>query len=174
MPRIRRNLTFANVMACAAVFIALGGVAYAAATISGKNIINHSITGKDIKKASIPLTALKNIPEGKAGPAGPAGAPGSALAYAHVNADGTLDSANSRNIASTKLTAQPGYYCVLPSVAVHNVIADGDGGLTGRIVNTSFEDHVTSCPDGAASVETFKFNTNKFEFVDSSFYIVFN
>lgn len=179
MSWFRSKLSFANVTAFIALFIALGGAAYAAG-ITGDSIVNHSITGKDIKKGSIPLTALKKLPvgeEGKRGPAGPAGspgpagAPGSAVAFAHVNADGTLDVANSKNIAATSLTAQPGYYCVLPSVPVKSVIADSDGDLVGRIVNTSFEDFVTSCPPGAASVEIHKEGGG---FVDNAFFIVFN
>jgi hypothetical protein len=180
MSRFRIRPSFANVTAFVALFIALGGAAYAAGTINGKSIIDHSITGKDIKKGSIPLTALKKLPvgdqgpkgaTGPGGPAGPTGASGSAVAYAHVNADGTLDAANSKNIASTKLTAQPGYYCVLPSVPVKNVIAGGDGGLVGRVYNSSFEDFVTSCPDGAASVEIMKAAGG---FIDSAFFVVFN
>lgn len=183
MARLRKRLSFANVTAFIALFVALGGAAYAAGTISGKSIVDHSITGKDIKQGSIPLTALKKLPvgpegpkgatgpAGPAGPKGPTGAPGSAVAYAHVNADGTLDEENSKNIASTKLTAQPGYYCVLPSVPVSNVIADGDGGLVGHVFDASFEDHVTSCPDGAATVEEIKVGGG---FVNGAFYIVFN
>jgi hypothetical protein len=186
MSRFRIRPSFANLTAFVALFIALGGAAYAAGTINGKSIVDHSITGKDIKQGSIPLTALKKIPVGQqgqrgpagpagpvgsAGAAGPAGAAGSAVAYAHVNADGTLDAAKSKNIASTKLTAQPGYYCVLPSVPVKSVIADGDGGLVGRIYDSSFEDFITSCPEGAASVEIVKAGGG---FVDSAFYIVFN
>jgi hypothetical protein len=180
MTPLRKRLSFANVTAFIALFVALGGAAFAAGTISGKSIVDHSITGKDIKQGSIPLSALKKLPVGQegpkgatgpAGPVGPAGAPGSAVAYAHVNADGTLDAGNSKNIASTKLTAQPGYYCVLPSVPVKNVVADGDGGLVGRFYNASFEDFVTSCPEGAASVEIVKAGGG---FVDSAFFIVFN
>lgn len=189
MSRLRSRLSFANVLAFAALFIALGGAAYAAGTVNGKSIVDHSITGKDIKQGSIPVTALKKIPTGPqglrgpigpagpagsagaAGAAGPAGAPGSAVAYAHVNADGTLDAANSKNIASTNLTAQPGYYCVLPSVPVKNVITSGEGGLVGRVYDSSFEDHVTSCPEGAASVEEVKIGGG---FVNGAFYIVFN
>lgn len=174
MQRLRSKLSFANVTAFAALFIALGGGAYAAGTINGGNIINGTITGKDIKKGSIPLTALKKLPVGTPGPAGAPGAPGapgSALAYGHVNADGSLDAANSKNISLTKLTAQPGYYCVSASVPVKNVLVGGDGGLVGRVYNASFEDFITSCPDGAASVEIQK---NSGGFTNSAFFIVFN
>ena len=52
MQGLRSRLTYANVMASIAVFIALGGAAWAAATINGKDVINESLTGKDIKDHS--------------------------------------------------------------------------------------------------------------------------
>ena len=49
---IGSRLTYANVMATIAVFIALGGVAWAAATINGKDVVDESLTGRDIKNHS--------------------------------------------------------------------------------------------------------------------------
>jgi hypothetical protein len=48
----------------------------AAKLITGKEIKNHSITGKDVKKKSLPLSVLKTTPVGKQGPKGAAGAKG--------------------------------------------------------------------------------------------------
>ena len=175
MQRLRSKLSFANVTAFIALFVALSGAAYAANSINGKDIINGSITGKDIKQGSIPLTALKKLPVGTPGPAGTPGAPGapgSALAYAHVNADGTLDAANSKNVGATKLTVQPGYFCVSPTVPVKNVIAGGDGSLVGYVFNASFEDFITSCPEGAATVEVHKASDGTP--VNADFFILFN
>lgn len=174
MQRLRSKLSFANVTAFIALFVALSGAAYAANSINGKDIINGSITGKDIKQGSIPLTALKKLPVGTPGPAGAPGAPGapgSALAYGHVLANGTLDPANSKNIAATKQTAQPNYYCVTPSVPAKSVVVGGDGGLVGNVYNASFNDFITSCPDGAASVEIFKVGGGG---ASKDFFIVFN
>lgn len=47
--RLRGRLTYANVMATAAVFIALGGTSYAAISISGKDIRNRTITAKKVR-----------------------------------------------------------------------------------------------------------------------------
>jgi hypothetical protein len=78
----RRRLTYANVMATIAVFAALGGGAYAAAKITGRDVVNRSLTGKDIKKRSVPLNRLKRrlAPgrRGAEGPQGPKGDPGPA------------------------------------------------------------------------------------------------
>ena len=57
--RIRSKLTYANVMATMAMFVALGGSSYAAITITGKNVKNGSLTGKDIKRNSIGGKAVK-------------------------------------------------------------------------------------------------------------------
>ncbi len=54
MERLRRRLSYANVMATIAVFLALGGGAYAAVNITGRDVVNRSLTGKDIKKRSVP------------------------------------------------------------------------------------------------------------------------
>lgn len=172
MNSIKRRLSFANIIACIALFAALsGGVAWAAGSIGSKQIKDHSITGKDIKKGSIPLTALKKIP---AGTPGPAGAPGSALAYAHVLANGALDTANSKNISATKQVGSGGYYCVTPSVAVHGSVVSGDGGTTPAVYNSSFEDPLTSCPEGAAVVEVFRLEGGTFKSPQRQFFIVFN
>ena len=48
-----RKLTYANVMASIAVFVALGGGAYAAATIDSRDVRNNSLTGKDVKNESL-------------------------------------------------------------------------------------------------------------------------
>ena len=64
-------------MATIAVFIALGGGAYAAVKITGRDVANRSLTGKDIKKRSVALNRLKGRPargpQGEAGPQGPKG-----------------------------------------------------------------------------------------------------
>src|SRR4051794_15808011 len=53
LDKVRRRLTYANVMATAAVFIALGGSSYAALTISGSDIRNRSIAGKKLKRNTV-------------------------------------------------------------------------------------------------------------------------
>jgi hypothetical protein len=50
---LRRHLTYANVMATIAVFVALGSGSYAAVTITGRDVKNGSLTGKDVKRNSL-------------------------------------------------------------------------------------------------------------------------
>ena len=106
---IRTRLTYANVMATVAVFIALGGSSYAALTITGKNVKNSSLSGRDIKNNSVTGKDVKGIrsadvtdrsllakdfapaqlPKGEKGEKGDTGAPAAAL-WAMVNSNGTL------------------------------------------------------------------------------------
>jgi hypothetical protein len=59
LAKLRAHLTYANVMATAAVFIALGGGAYAAASINGKLLKNRSVTAKKLKKNTLTGTEIK-------------------------------------------------------------------------------------------------------------------
>jgi hypothetical protein len=53
MRALRDRLTYANVMATVAVFIAIGGTSYAAIRISGRQIKPHTITARQIKANSL-------------------------------------------------------------------------------------------------------------------------
>jgi hypothetical protein len=53
LDKLRQHITYANVMATIAVFIALGGTSYAALTISGSDIRNRSIAGKKMKRNTL-------------------------------------------------------------------------------------------------------------------------
>jgi len=80
----------AMIVACLALFVALGGVGYAAATINGKDIKNGTVTTKKLKNGTVTnakvkksslqanrLTArARNALKGNAGPQGPQGVPG--------------------------------------------------------------------------------------------------
>ena len=70
-----RGLTYSNVMASAAVFIALGGSSYAAVKITGDDVRNGSLTGKDVRDGSLRAADLRPGVL-KAGPQGPKGDPG--------------------------------------------------------------------------------------------------
>lgn len=104
LARFRSQLTYANVMATIAVFIALGGTSYAALKVTGKNVPKDALTGADIKNLtgkdvtneSLTGADIKNLtsgdilngsllaedfglgqlPKGDTGPAGPEGPEG--------------------------------------------------------------------------------------------------
>ena len=56
---IRRRLTYANVMATLAVFIALGGSSYAALSVTGRNVKNGSLTFRDLRRDTLGGSRIK-------------------------------------------------------------------------------------------------------------------
>jgi hypothetical protein len=50
----------ALVISLVALFVSLGGVGFAAVTITGKNVKNSSLTGKDVKNSSLTGSDVKN------------------------------------------------------------------------------------------------------------------
>jgi hypothetical protein len=93
MRNLAARITYANVVATLALFIALGGTAWAAATITSAEVKDRSLIARDIKLASLTGAEVKNgsLAEadlsaaakaslkgaaGATGPAGPAGANG--------------------------------------------------------------------------------------------------
>jgi hypothetical protein len=57
--RLVRHLTFSNVIALIALFVALGGAAYAGSKLNGKNIVNGSIGGGKLKNETITADKIK-------------------------------------------------------------------------------------------------------------------
>jgi hypothetical protein len=62
---LRGRLTYANVMATAAVFIALGGSSYAALRITGEDVRNESLSYRDLKKNTLGGSRVKESRLGK-------------------------------------------------------------------------------------------------------------
>jgi hypothetical protein len=62
----------ATVIACVALFMAIGGVGYAAAKISGKSLIDRSVAGKKLKKNGVGGNAIKESSLGQVPSAGSA------------------------------------------------------------------------------------------------------
>jgi hypothetical protein len=56
---LRRHITYANVMATLAVFIALGGSAYAVGKISGSQLKDRSVSGKKLKRNTLGGAVIK-------------------------------------------------------------------------------------------------------------------
>lgn len=149
--RIKTHINPASVLALAALFVALGGVSYAAATIHGKDIKNGTITTKKLKNGTVTNAKVKKGslkanrltpgaraalkgnagpqgPQGAAGPQGPQGpqgVPGTAVAYAQVN-DGTVAFIGQRTSGFAGVTRpSTGLYCLQPTAAVAAVAFNG-------------------------------------------------
>jgi hypothetical protein len=88
MHRIR--LTYANVVASLALFVAIGGSSYAALSVTGaqvrdgsltgRDVRNNSLTGKDVRNGTLRTSdfAAGQLPSGAPGPQGPKGDAGAA------------------------------------------------------------------------------------------------
>ena len=57
--RIGKAFSFSNLIACLALFIALGGTVYAAGKINGKQIKTKSLPGNRIKPRTITANRIK-------------------------------------------------------------------------------------------------------------------
>ncbi len=88
---MRERLSYANVMATVAVFIALGGTSYAALKITGKHVVDGSLTGKDVRNNSVKSADVAGLTAADFAdtlPAGPQGAKGDAGAKGDTGAAG--------------------------------------------------------------------------------------
>ena len=102
LAQLRSSLTYANVMATVALFVALGGTSYAVATgsIDSREIKNDTVRSKDVRNNDIRSRDVRNRsllakdfkanelpagPSGATGATGATGAPGTARAYARVS-----------------------------------------------------------------------------------------
>jgi hypothetical protein len=71
-------ISYSNVMATVAVFVALGGTGYAATQLTGRDIRDGTISTKDVKNRSLLKKDFKpgQLPRGKTGATGATGAQG--------------------------------------------------------------------------------------------------
>jgi hypothetical protein len=106
--RFRRHLSYANVMASIAVFVALGGVGYAAATINGSKIIKGTIGASKLKNGTLTAAQVKqnsltgsSIDESSLGMVPSAQTAQTATSATTATTATTAGSANTANSATT-------------------------------------------------------------------------
>jgi hypothetical protein len=120
MSRITRHLSYANVMASLALFLALGGISWAAATlprdsVGAKQIKTNAVGSSEVKDRALTARdfapgALPQGPQGPPGPQGPAGPGGLAGPQGPKGDPGapglsgveTVEEMSSTNSSSTK------------------------------------------------------------------------
>ena len=137
----------ALVVSLVALFVALGGTTYAATTLPKNSVGTAQLRDGAVTKTKLSaktVTALRGnrgprgVPgpqgsSGSTGAPGPPGANGSAVAYAHILPDGTLDSGRSKNVSAEEYQGG-GEFCLHVTVPVTNAVATVDaefGGETG-------------------------------------------
>jgi hypothetical protein len=134
LAKLRSRLTYANVVATLALFLALGAGSYAAVTITGKNVKNSSLTGRDVKNNSLTGADVKNITSGdvsdgsllskdfKAGqlPAGPRGLQGTTGATGPSHTYAALDRAGGDGFRQISVRVPGGDYLVTAKAELTN------------------------------------------------------
>ena len=137
LERLRRHLTYANVMATLAVFMVLGGTSYAAVKLSRgqvktKHLANGSVTSAKVKNGSLLRNDFKagQLPAGapgqtgQTGPTGPKGdkgdqgpaGPSEARSVHHMSGGPTISS--SSTTVATLSDLAPGSYFITSKVSV--------------------------------------------------------
>jgi len=135
---IRRRLTYANVIATLALFLALNVGAYAAIKIPPNSIgpaqlKNRSVTPKKVSPAAIRLFKGKHGPKGPQGakglpgPAGAQGPGGTAVAFAAVNGGpATTVASQTKNVVDANIShPASGVYCFALPFTPKSAIVDG-------------------------------------------------
>lgn len=173
--RLLSHLSYANVIATLALFLALGGTAVAGTRlfVTGADVQDHSLTGIDLKKGSVGASVLSpgairaltgargatgaagargsDGAAGPVGPAGPQGPAGNGVTTTTVAGDDQSDYVDLTPLATTTLTAS-GDYVIFTSLTVHNT------GTSDEYLNCGYR--VNGSLNGASGVETTAGNTS--------------
>jgi hypothetical protein len=110
---MKPHLTYANVMATIGVFLALGGVSYAAIklpanSVGSKQIKDGAVSSADVKNHALKAGDFKGgLPSGPRGPRGPQGQKGPAAAkfWAHISSGANPTVPNSSGGVTVTRTA---------------------------------------------------------------------
>jgi hypothetical protein len=200
--QIRKRLTYANVMSSIAVFLVLGGATALAANQLGKNTVGtkqlkkNSVTSAKVKNGSLLSSDFKagQLPagpqgarglQGPQGPAGAQGPAGTALAYALVEAGGTVDPEGSKGIVSSDISLDnTGTYCFnkIPA-GTKSIVATANGQFvtnanSDRFVSVSFiptnpTPSWTGCASGEDPVRVTTFDLSVGGLTNSAFMVWF-
>lgn len=174
---MRRHLNYANVVATFALVFAMSGGALAAHhyLINSTKQINPKVLkklkGNAGKTGATGPAGVAGAPgkEGAQGKEGAKGAPGSALAYAHVESNGTIDATNtSSNITNVNIShaSKSNYeFSGLP-FKVHSVTV-----TLGFGVGVNDDAYAAIISSNSAGVAIY---TSAGAETDANFYIVFN
>ena len=179
---------FANVTAVLALVVATAGTSYAAVTlpknsVGTKQLAKNAVVSKKVKDGSLLATdfAAGQLPQGAQGPPGAKGSDGTAVAYALIAPDGTLDATRSKGITQANVlhnvgSPGTGRYCFsglpfTPKNAVATLDA-ASGAATGPIVSVAVKEFNT-CPAGTQITVLTTRAADNF-FVEQGFYLMVN
>src|SRR3954447_17730658 len=149
---VRRSWSLSSFIAGVAVALVVGGTAFAAGQITGKDVKNSSLTGKDVKNKTLTKADFKGAVagsqgaqgiQGPTGPTGPLGTAGGSLAGSYPNPTIAAGSVGSSQLAtgaiphdgtgsdgSTKLATNSVNYNEIGNGAVHGANFKSSGTYT--------------------------------------------
>jgi hypothetical protein len=128
---MRGRLTYANVIATLALFLALNVGAYAAIkippnSIGSAQLKNKAVTPKKVSPAAVKLFKGAKGSQGAKGLPGAAGAQGTAVAFAAVSANGTTVASQTKNVADANVKhPASGIYCFELPFTPKNAVVNG-------------------------------------------------
>ncbi len=164
--RLVTRLSYANVMATLALFIALGGTAVAGTRliITGADVQDRSLTGADIADGSLGARALSRLAirelTGPRGPRGAAGDVGATGRDGATGAAGTQGQQGQQGAAGTGVTTatvtgtDQSSYADLTPLATYTLPASGDYVIFTQltVLNTGASDEYLNCGYRVAGV----------------------
>lgn len=103
---VRKRLTFSNVVAVLALFVALGGASYAATKINGKTIKKQTIAGNRLKAETLDGSRINEGSLGEVPSAAQAGSAGSATTAGHADTAGSAATSETAQSATSAATAE--------------------------------------------------------------------
>jgi len=153
-------------VALIALIVALSGTAVAlpgSNTVDSGDIKNGQVKRVDIATGAVTSSKVSNgslqakdfapgqLPAGPKGDKGDTGASGTALAFGRIKADGTVDAANSKNVA-VAATLPTGVYCLVVPPGSRNIVAQVELGSP-AVATASVQpgDALVTCPPGPSN-----------------------
>jgi len=153
-------------VALIALIVALSGTAVALPgnnTVDSGDITNGQVKRVDIATGAVTSSKVSNgsllakdfapgqLPAGAKGDPGAPGAPGTALAFGRIKSDGTVDAANTKNVA-VAATLPTGVYCLVVPPGSRNIIVQVELGVP-AVATASVDpgDALFTCPPGPSN-----------------------
>jgi hypothetical protein len=157
--RVRSRLTYANVLASLALFIALGGASYAAvqipkASVGTKQLKRNAVTSPKVKPGSLQVSdfnaSQRSQLRGPAGPEGPRGATGPEGLHGPRGATGPEGPEGPRGLTGPAGPPAPRHWAEVREVGAGLAIVDQSGGISFDQTGTGV--FLLAPPGGAVTV----------------------
>jgi hypothetical protein len=143
--KLRRHLSYANVMASLALFVALGGTSYAVVRIDSREIVDDSVRSKDIRNQTL---RGKDVRRNSIG-----GGAVKELALAQVPRAATADSVEGRTAEELRVKC-PAATSAVAGVCIEPEVRSAEGFLTATNICDREDRALATMPDLDAYVRS--------------------